>query len=195
MNILKHYQVPEKPYMKRRDFFARLAQASADLLGSNPFHGSLDGVKYSFIPGDLKELPTMLVVGNLQLNEETYKDKFNLIYISRWPSVDRLFWRKLLLRHDLLDEIYILCRQIPPYTPSFFKKIVCFEKNSIIQRPSTVQTIPTLLFIRGEDNFRIPEMTKIGATGSDVFVGFPGGLNTKNSPSYKRLCSFYNAGD
>lgn len=185
------YTVPEKPYMKRRDFFSRLSEATIDLLGSNPFYGSLDDVKYTFVPCQYKDQPTLLIVGKLRLQETVYTDRFNLIYIDAWPlGVQMPFWRKLLLRHDLTDQIFVLCRDLPINPPSFMRRTVCLKADAVRTSAPSTRRLPTLLFLKQSDVLNIPSMAGF-ASGSDIYVDTPNTLNIKNSPAYKRVMSFY----
>lgn len=185
------YQVPEKAYMKRRDFFARLSEASIDMLGSNPFYGTLDDVPYTFVPCNYKDQPTLLIVGKLRLNESVYNDRFNLIYMDKWPvSMSMPFWRRLLLRHDLTDEVFVLCKDLPLNPPSFMRRVVCLSKNSVATSSPASRSLPTMLFIKEADAVNIPAMNGF-ATGSDIYVDTPGTLNVKNSPAYIRMLQFF----
>ena len=184
------YQVEEKPYMKRRDFFSRLSEASVEILGSNPFYGSLDDVKYTFVPCDIKNQPTLLVVGKLRLKETVYTDRFNLIYMDKWPFGTITFWRKLLLRHDLTDQVFVLCKELPINPPSFMKRVVCLSKDSVSTSSPASRGLPTLLFVKQDNITNLPSMERF-ARGSDIYVDTPSTLNVKNSPAYIRMLQFF----
>lgn len=179
--------------MRRRDFFSSLAEASMDLLGDNPFHGTLDNCLYTFVPSSYKNNPTLLIVGGLRLRDNIYKEKFNLIYMDRWPEnqSDVSFWRKLLLRHDLTDQMYVLCKTLPDSAPSFMMKVVCLNKDSAARANRNLKTLPVMLLV-GEDKAinGLPELSHFGR-GSDVFVAPPNSLNIQGSPAYDRLFSFF----
>ena len=185
------YQVPEKPYMKRRDFFARLSEASIEILGSNPFYGSLEGNKYTYVPCMYKDQPTLLVVGRLRLQEQVYTDRFNLIYMDKWPVNGNVpFWRKLLLRHDLTDQIFVLCKELPLNPPSFMRRVVCLSKDSVATSSPASRRLPTMLFVKETDTQAMPNMAGF-SQGSDIYVDTPGMLNVKNSPAYTRVLQFF----
>tara|TARA_R110000868_G_scaffold190862_1_gene434755 strand:- start:57220 stop:57765 length:546 start_codon:yes stop_codon:yes gene_type:complete len=179
--------------MRRRDFFSSLAEASMDLLGDNPFHGTLADSLYTFVPATYKNSPTLLVMGGLRLRENVYKDKFNLIYMDKWPThqADVSFWRKLLLRHDLTDQIFVLCKTLPDSAPSFMMKAVCLDKNSAARENRNLKTLPVMLLV-GEDKVGngLPNLEHFGH-GSDVFVSSPNTLNIQGSPAYDRVVNFF----
>jgi len=178
--------------MRRRDFFSSLTEASVNLLGDNPFHGTLDTNLYTFVPSSYKNSPTLLVIGGLRLRESIYKEKFNLIYMDKWPENqgDIVFWRKLLLRHDLTDELYVLCKTLPDSAPSFMLKVVCLSKSSAMRGNSNLSTLPVMLLVGENKAFNLPDLTCFGR-GSDVFVSPPSSLNIKGSPAYDRMLNFF----
>ncbi|MFT7433381.1 MAG: hypothetical protein ACI9TY_001013 [Alphaproteobacteria bacterium] len=178
--------------MRRRDFFSSIAEASMELLGANPFHGSLEGCLYTFVPSSYKNSPTLLIVGGLRLRENVYKDKFHLIYMDRWPENQGnvSFWRKILLRHDLTDQMYVLCKTLPDSAPSFMMKAVCLNRDSVTRANRHLKTLPVMLLVGEEKAKNLPSLEHFGH-GSDVFVSPPNSLNIKNSPAYERLISFF----
>lgn len=177
---------------RRRDFFASLAEASLSLLGENPFHGTLDEVSYTFVPSHYKDKPTLLVAGGLRLKEDVYQKDFNLIYMEKWPKNQRdvAFWRRLLLRHDLTDQLFVLCKTLPETAPSFMMKAICLDKNSVARVNRNLKTLPVMLLVGEDKAHNMPSVEYFGH-GSDVFVGNPNLLNVENSPAYDRLMHFF----
>lgn len=162
------------------------------LLGENPFYGTLDEQPYTFVPSNYKDRPTFLVLGGLRLKENVYKDHFNLIYMDKWPKNQRdvSFWRKLLLRHDLTDQMFVLCKTLPETAPSFMMKAICLDKNSVARMNRNLKTLPVMLLVGEEKAQNLPSVEHFGH-GSDVFVANPNLLNVENSPAFDRLMSFF----
>lgn len=177
--------------MYRRQFFASLAKASIDMLGANPFYGSLENAYYTFVPSRKRDCPTILVVA-LRLKEEIYLDDYNIISMDKWPQNPSVqFWRKLLLRHDLTDELYVMCKQIPSSPPSFMRKAICISSYGKGFRAAEYSPVlPVLLIMEPNEIEDMPSLEGF-APGSDVFVTHPNGLNIKESPAYSRLRSFF----
>ncbi len=177
---------------RRRDFFASLAEASMSLLGENPFHGTLDDVLYTFVPSTYRNKPTLLVAGGLRLKEAVYKDQFNLIYMDKWPANQRdvSFWRRLLLRHDLTDQMFVICKTLPETAPSFMMKAVCLDKNSVARLNRNLKSLPVMLLVGEENAHNMPSLEHYGSS-SDVFVANPNLLNVEKSPAYDRVLSFF----
>jgi len=177
--------------MRRRDFFSSLAQASMELLGQNAFRGTLQETPYTFIPANLKDKPTLLVVGGLRLHEKIYLDNFNIIFMDEWSNTgDVIFWRKLLLRHDLNDHIYVLCKHMPQTIPSFMKRIVCLSGPSAKASSIITRKVATMVMVSEEKAGTLPQNVNTWAKGSDVFVGALNGLNIQNSPAQERFMQF-----
>lgn len=162
------------------------------LLGENAFHGSLSDVSYTFVPSSYRNKPTLLVAGGLRLKEDVYKNHFNLIYMDKWPKNQRdvAFWRKLLLRHDLTDQMFVLCKTLPENAPSFMMKAVCLDKNSVARMNRNLKTLPVMLLVGEEKAHNMPSVEHFGH-GSDVFVANPNLLNVENSPAFDRLMGFF----
>jgi hypothetical protein len=176
--------------MRRRDFFSTLTQATIDVLGQNAFHGTLQETPYTFVPSNLKDKPTLVVVDGLRLREKLYLDNFNVIFMDKWPQTnDVIFWRKLLLRHDLTDQVFILCKFMPQSAPSFIKRIVCLNSGSASMASVITRRLPTMVMV---DELRAGTLPKTAtwAAGSDVFVGTANGLNISGSSAHKRFMEF-----
>ncbi|MEC8066949.1 MAG: hypothetical protein VX154_03730 [Pseudomonadota bacterium] len=177
---------------RRRDFFASLAEASLSMLGENAFHGSLDEVSYTFVPSNYRNKPTLLVAGGLRLKEGVYKDHFNLIYMDKWPTNQRdvSFWRRLLLRHDLTDQMFVLCKTLPESAPSFMMKAICLDKNSVARMNRNLKTLPVMLLVGEDKAHNMPTVDHYGH-GSDLFVSNPNLLNVEGSMAFNRLMQFF----
>ena len=179
--------------MRRRDFFSSLAQASIELLGQNAFHGSILDVPYTFVPSNLPDKPTLLVVGGLRLKEKIYLNHFNVIFMDKWPKAnDVIFWRKLLLRHDLTDQVHVLCKNMPASMPSFMKRVLCLSAGSAKVSSIITRRVPTMVMVSEDQALSLPQNTSTWAKGSDVFVGNVNGLNNHQSPAYARAMQFFN---
>lgn len=178
----------------RRDFFSSIAKVSAEVLSSKPFYGSIEDQSYMFAPSHKRGAPTLLVVG-LRLKEHLYQDHFNIITMPKWPEGNTTtlhFWRKLLIRHDLTDEMYVIAQNIPRGAPSFMKKAVCLIGNGFAL-PEISSLMPVLLVTAPDSPHveALPSFANSCAAGSDVFVTYPTGLNIKESPAYLRLLGFF----
>lgn len=179
--------------MRRRDFFSTLSQATIEVLGQNAFHGTLQETPYTFVPSNLKDKPTLVVTDGLRLREKLYLDNFNVIFMDKWPQTnDVIFWRKLLLRHDLTDQVHVLCKFMPQSVPSFMKRIVCLNSGSAQMASVITRRLPTMVMTDELRAGTLPE-TSTWAKGSDVFVGQINGLNIQNSPTHKRFLEFLEA--
>ena len=178
--------------MRRRDFFSSIAQAGADLLVNNQFHGSLEGETYTFSPSNNRDSGTILVI-DLNLKESLYIDNYNIINMRNWPQGKSIqFWRKLLIRHDLTDEIYVLCKKIPVSPPSFMRKASCIGQDGSFRSAGNMSLLPVLLVISPHNVQENNQHLLNGlAEGSDIFVGHADSLNIANSPALQRLHNFF----
>lgn len=178
----------------RRDFFSSIAKVSAESLSSKPFYGTVEDHQYMFAPSNKRNAPTLLIVG-LRLKEHVYQDNYNIITMATWPKESEMslqFWRKIMIRHDLTDELYVVAQNVPAKAPSIMRKAICLIGKGY--KLPKINTLMPVMLITPPDSPHIealPNLIEGCAEGSDVFVTHPTGLNIKESPAFTRLHQFF----